>query len=910
MNDKPTYQELEQRIRDLEQNLAQKQGSREDSRRSEQYLKAILDNTNLPIYLKDVDYRYILINREFARLAQVTSEQIRGRDDFAVFPEPVARLFRDQDEEVKRRNSLVEFKESIFLADGEHIFLTAKFPVHDTAGRIYAIGGVCTDITTQQRAEDTLRESEERYRSFIENFHGIAYRGDIATFTPVYFLGAVAEITGYKTEEFLAGRPRWDQIVHPADLPLLLADKNIQHTPDYIFQREYRIIHKGGEVRWIFERGKVLGDAQGRPEWLEGSLFDISDRKIMEKALRESEKKYRTLVQTATLGIVISDLEGRIILDNPAHHRILGHTEGEIVGRYVWDFIEDPAKRTDLQQYYHSIIAEQPRPEAYYCASRTASGRQIQLQVDWNYIRDSEGRVEGLCSIVSDITARVRAEQALKDSEEKLKSIIDSCPEGIHLYTLDSEGRLIFTGANSSANAILGLDCAQFTGMTIEEAFPELSETEIPERYREVCLTGTPWQTDHVSYEDRQIRGTFALNAFRTGPDRMAVFFQDVTVRERMEQELLKIQKLESIGILAGGIAHDFNNLLTAILGNISMAKLFAQADQTKALDRLTDAENASLRARDLTQQLLTFAKGGAPVKSTADLGKIIRDSASFMLSGSNSRCETLLPDDLWPVEIDPGQISQVIQNVVKNSDQAMPEGGTIIILAANALVDKGSGLPLQPGTYVSLSIADQGVGIPKKHLTRIFDPYFSTKQEGNGLGLAASHSIIKNHNGLIFAESEHGSGATFHIYLPASKDKPVSKGLPRKRPQSSGEHILIMDDDDDVLQVAANMLNLMGYRTAIAHDGAQAIAMYKQAMKSEHPFHCLLLDLTIPGGMGGRETVKQLLALDPKVKAIVSSGYANDPIMANYAAFGFRGVVSKPYDMEDLGKVFRNLFN
>lgn len=911
MNDKPTYEELAQRVKVLEQDLAQYQSSRVASPVNDQFLRAILDHTNLPIYLKDAEYRYLFINREFARLSRTTCEEIRGKDDFAVFPEPVARLFRDQDEEVKQRGTLLEFKESIPLADGEHVFLTAKFPLNDAAGGIYAIGGVCTDITPLQRAEDTLRESEQRYRSFIENFHGIAYRGDIRTFIPIFFLGAVEEITGYREEEFLAGRPSWDQVVHPDDLHLLLEDKEKRYTPGYIFRREYRIFHKNGEERWVFQRGKVLGDAQGRPAWVEGSLFDITGRKIMEKALQESEERYRTLVQTASLGIQITDQEGRIILSNPAHHRIHELAEGEIVGRYIWDFTKDPAEQKNLQEYYQYIFAEQPRPETYFGVNKTASGREIQVQVDWNYIRDSEGRVVALCSIISDITARIRAERALRNNEQKLKSIIDSCPEGILLYTLQPDGRLIFTGANPAANSILQVDCDQFIGNTIEEAFPGLGETEIPERYREICRTGRSWQTVQINYADQRVQGSFAVHAFQTSPNRMAVFFQDVTLTRRMEHELQKIQKLESVGILAGGIAHDFNNLLTAILGNISMAKLFARTDQAKVLERLTDAENASLRARDLTQQLLTFAKGGAPVKSAADLGEIIRDSTSFMLSGSNVRCDILLPDGLWPVEIDVGQISQVIQNVVKNADQAMPEGGTIAILATNVSVDGDSGLPLRPGNYIHLSIADQGVGIPQKHLNRIFDPYFSTKQEGSGLGLAACHSIIKNHDGLIFAESDYGAGATFHIYLPASTNRQVlPKTVPRTRSQRSGEHILIMDDDGDVLQVAENMLTLMGYRTAIARDGAEAIALYKQAMHSDHPFDGVLLDLTIPGGLGGRETVKQLAILHPEVRAIVSSGYANDPIMAAYAAYGFRGVVSKPYDMERLGQAFRDLFD
>ncbi|MHB8809959.1 MAG: PAS domain-containing protein, partial [Desulfobulbaceae bacterium] len=229
----------------------------------------------------------------------------------------------------------------------------------------YAIGGVCTDITSLEKARDMLQESEERYRSFINHFHGIAYRGSIRPFTPVFFHGAVEEITGYREEDFLAGLPRWDQVVHHDDLPLLQADKNIQHTLGHSFRREYRIIHKNGAERWIFERGVVLGDAQGRPAWVEGTLFDITGRKIMEKALQESEEKYRTLVQTASLGIQITDLQGRIILSNPAHHRIHELAEGEIVGRYVWVFSCDPAERENLREYYRYIIAEQARPETY-----------------------------------------------------------------------------------------------------------------------------------------------------------------------------------------------------------------------------------------------------------------------------------------------------------------------------------------------------------------------------------------------------------------------------------------------------------------------------------------------------------------------------------------------------------------
>lgn len=911
MKSKPSYEELEQRIRNLEEELDGYKSCNDTARLNQQYLEAILDNTNLPIYLKNADYKYLLINKEYERLAQVTNAQIQGKDDFAIFPEPVARLFREQDEEVVRFGSLVEFKETISLADGVHTFLTAKFPLMDKENRVYAVGGVCTDITALEKIKDALQKNEERYRSFINTFHGIAYRGDIRTFIPVYFQGAVNQITGYTEHDFIAGTPAWNQVVHPDDLPILLEQgKSMLEIPDYAFRREYRIIKKNGETRWIFERGRTLHNTSGPPVWIEGTIFDITDRKNMEQALRESEERYRTLVETASLGIQISDREGRIIFSNPAHHTIHGLPNEQIVGMHVWDFIPNEQEKEKLSKYYRFLIEKQPSPEPYFTINRTADGKDIHLRIDWNYLRDSSGEVISLCSIVTDISSWIWAEKTLKESEQRFRSLIESCPEGIYRYRLEPDGRLLFTGANPAADLIMGMNHDLLIGMTLEEAFPSLIGTKIPERFREVCRTGKAWQEEQVTYEDQRISGVYAVHAFQTESGKMAVFFRDVTARRRMEEEVRKVQKLESVGILAGGIAHDFNNLLTAILGNISMAKIFSQSDTNKVLERLADAEKASLRARDLTQQLLTFSKGGAPVKSAASIRDIIQDSTSFMLSGSNVRCDLRFPDDLWPVNIDEGQISQVIQNVIKNADQAMPEGGTVSVRAENVAVHDQDSLPLRPGNYIHLTIADQGIGIQEKHLNKIFDPYFSTKQEGSGLGLAACYSIIKNHDGLITAESAFGTGTTFHIYLPSSDRQPEIKVIPRNKSLHSGEKILIMDDDDDVLNVAVNMLNLMGYQTDIAHEGSEAIRMYRQAMEEEKPFDGVILDLTIPGGMGGLEALRQLLQIDPGVKVIVSSGYANDPIMAEYAKYGFHGVVTKPYDMDHLGQVLRNLFD
>lgn len=776
----PTYEELEQRIQNLERDLAECTGQKGEVRLARQYLKALLDNTNQPIFLKDADFNYILVNPQFERLARTSSERIKGRDDFALFPGHIAGLFRAQDIEVRQRKKLIEFKETVVLADGEHTFLTTKFPLIDDQGGVYAVGGICTDITSLHKAEN---------------------------------------------------------------------------------------------------------------------------------ALRHSAKKYQTLVETASLGIQISDPEGRIIFSNPAHQAIHGLPEEKIVGRFVWDFIEDETKKKELQQYYRYIVDRQPPPVPYFTTNRTATGREIQVEVDWNYMRDADDEVYALCSIIDDVTDRVNAERALKASEQKFRSVMEACPDGIHLYRLEPDGRLIFSGTNTAANRILNLDCSQFIGRTIEEAFPASIRTEMPDRYREACRTGKAWHSEQVNYQDERISGVYEIHAFQTEPGKMAVFFRDIAAKLRMLEELQKNQKLESVGILAGGIAHDFNNLLTAIIGNISMAKLFARTEPAKVLARLNDAENASIRARDLTQRLLTFSRGGAPVRCASSITEVIRESTSFMLSGSNVKCHILIPDDIWPVDIDVGQISQVIQNVVKNSDQAMPAGGTITIRAANIILDETHGLPLRPGRYVHISLADEGIGIPQKYLAKVFDPYFSTKQEGSGLGLAACYSIVNHHDGLITVESQYGFGATFHMYLPAATSMPRNNIMPTETTGRSGEKILIMDDNEEILSVAVNMLNIMGYKTETARDGAEAVRLYKQAMLDKEPFGGVLLDLTIPGGMGGLETIRQLAILDPEVRAIVSSGYTNDPVMADHRAHGFRGVVTKPYNMEQLGQTLRDLF-
>ena len=511
---------------------------------------------------------------------------------------------------------------------------------------------------------------------------------------------------------------------------------------------------------------------------------------------------------------------------------------------------------------------------------------------------------------------RRAAEEELAEEKEQLAVTLRSIGEGVITTDIAGHVRLV----NRAAEALTGWPQDEALDKPLHEVFTAINDgrgMEPVDLVAQVFRHGAVRQlAGHVTLLGKD--GTRRCITHVAAPIRdrqsnivgVVLVFQDVTEMQQMQREALKAEKLESIGILAGGIAHDFNNILTAVLGNLSLAKLAVDPTH-QAFPMLESAEKASVRAKDLTHQLLTFAKGGAPIRRTASLRDILTESTSFALRGSNVQCNLDVPDDLRPVNIDEGQIGQVIHNLVLNADQAMPEGGTVTVRAENYRPGRNDDLSQEGGEYVKISVMDEGVGIPAEHLPRLFDPYFTTKKTGTGLGLATSYAAVKRHQGRITVSSEPGKGTTFAIFLPACRTSArIKEAGPEDFVYSGCGKILVMDDDQVVRDLVREMLTILGYEVCVTRDGGEALTAFREHWEKGHPFDAVIMDLTIPGGIGGKEVILRLRELDSDVRAIVSSGYCNDPIMGDFKKHGFCGVLPKPYTAVEMGKALRAALN
>ena len=496
---------------------------------------------------------------------------------------------------------------------------------------------------------------------------------------------------------------------------------------------------------------------------------------------------------------------------------------------------------------------------------------------------------------IRSLIERNQTRRELQESARTMTNILENTADGF--VALDVLGH--FTYLNPGAESLLCCSRDEVLGQKVWEKFPKFGGSPFEKNYRYVLE-----RQESIEFEtcDPTGRKWFEVHAYPSGGG-VSALFRDVTERKRTEEDRLTTGKLESLGTLAGGIAHDLNNILTVISGNIGLAQFETPPDDEDLLACLAKAGDAAKQAAHLSSQLLTFSKGGAPVKKVVTVAELLTKAANFSLHGSNLRADIEIPSDLWRAEVDSAQIEQVINAMMINAREAMPSGGTVLITARNTELENKAGVLLPQGRYVKVTIADQGPGVPDNVATKIFDPYFTTKPASSGLGLSISFSVIKKHGGLLHLENSSPAGAVFAFYLPATKAEATELTESGSSAASlfENQRILVMDDEEGIRDLTCHLLISLGYNVTAVADGMEAVRAYQNAMERGENFHAVILDATIRGGMGGLATIERLRTLDPRVTAIICSGYSDEAALAGFLQYGFRGALPKPFTRRDL---------
>lgn len=677
---------------------------------------------------------------------------------------------------------------------------------------------------------------------------------------------------------------------------------------------ELRMVRDGKTTFWARLQAVLVGHGSSVAPAYRLIISDITEHKKAQEILWErevqerkqeilerSEKKYQLIFDNANDAIFIHDVQGRILEANQLACVRLGYSRSEML-LLTLNQIDTTQEARNIRQRMSRLMASGQIvfETVHQCKDGTAIPTEVSgCRIMW----DDHPAVISICRDISD---RKQIENALRESEDRFRLTFNFSPDAVSINRLQ-DGR--YVAVNEGFTRITGYTQDDLVGKTSLELDVWNNPAD-----REQLVQGLREMGFYENLEARfrkkdgsLITGLMSARVISmNGEAHLISISRDITERKKHEKEQLKIEKLESLGILAGGIAHDFNNLLTGIVGNISFAKVLLETGH-KAYKPLSAAEKAAARAGELAHQLLTFSRGGEPIKKVVSLQHTLNESLSLALHGSNVKGSVEIPAEMHAFEADEGQISQVFHNIIINATQAMPGGGTLLVSAKNQVLSDDNSLSLPAGPYICLTFTDQGCGIPEDDLKRIFDPYFTTKSTGNGLGLASVYSIITRHGGIIFAKSVVGQGTTFTIFMP-SLGEPYADYQTGVARQGADDHkggsILVMDDEEMIREIADAILTHLGYTVTTCTRGEEAVELYRTSLQTGVPFLAVIMDLTIPGGIGGKQAAEQILSFSPQASIIVSSGYSNDPIMSNYQDYGFIGAIAKPYSIDNFKDV------
>ena len=869
----------------------------------EKFSKAFHSSPDAIIITRLQDSRILEVNEGFIHNTGYQRDEVIGRstDDLKLWANPndrqqyaqmIAQTGSVRNVEYRFRIQTGEIRDGLVSAEVIQI------------GNQKCLLGTIRDITDQKLAEAVILREKHFSEAIINQMPGSFYMFS-ENGRMMRWSDRLREVTGYSDAEI--------EKMNALDFFAADEKEHVYEKIQEVFVRgksqvEANFLTKNGQkIPHLLTGAKIVYDGM---DFLAGVGLDITEDKQVKNALKESEERFRQITDNINEVFWLFDWqEQRVLYVSPAYELIWGRSREALYENYgEWGGSIHPEDVPHAQETFNRILETGGgEPREYRVIRPDGAERWI---ADTGYaIKDENGAIVRVTGIAEDITERKQTEDALNREKERLAVTLKSIGDAV--ISTDRKGCIVLM--NPVAEKLTGWTEAAAQNRPLMEVFRIVNEQTRepqPNPVEKVLATGQIVElANHTllvakNGQEHVIADSGAPIRNREGQIiGVVLVFRDITNQQRTEKELLKMEKLKSLGVLAGGIAHDFNNFLTGIIGNLSLAKLDVQPGNPVSR-ALNEMEKAALRAKDLTQQLLTFSKGGEPVKQTIRIADVVRESAQFALHGSNVRCQIDLDENLLPADVDEGQIAQVVHNLIINADQAMPDGGAIRIQGANVNLAAANAYALAPGKYIELSIRDEGIGIHPEYRKKIFDPYFTTKQKGSGLGLAVAYSIIAKHDGQLTVESQLGQGTTFTLMLPAVMGSQLAQSDPTRQLVAGSGRVLVMDDEDFIRDLATAMLRKMGYEVTVAPDGQAAVSIYQEALEAGRTFDAVILDLTVPGGMGGKDTLQQLKSLDPTVKAIVSSGYSNDPVMANHSRFGFCAAVKKPYLVEEMSRV------
>ena len=774
------------------------------------------------------------------------------------------------------------------------------------------IGTVVTffDISERKQNEEALQEMNVALTHATPGISLLTYEGRYLQVNDVY-----ARLLGYTSKELIG--KSWRPTVHPDDYARAVEAFDVMKATGK-GEFEARAMRKDGSCFYkhvVMVRGLTKVDV---PDSYHCFMRDITTQKQTEDELDKQRQFLRQVIDTIPNFVFVKDRAGRFLLANLAVGKAYGTTVEELLGKSDSDFNDNP-KEVEFFRQKDLMVLDSSQdvfiPEEIIT---DASGKTRWLQTMKRPLIGRDGIAYAVLGVSTDITSWKHAQEALKVSEERLRLALEASREGVWDWDI-STGTVLFSSRWRESLGFSLEDVESTMAFWEQLAHPD---DRVPmsnalaahlEGHTSMYEYESRLRTKSGMYRWNLRRGKIVARDHTGRPRRMVGVDLDITDRKRAEMAYLQDRKLESVGMLAGGIAQDFNNYLMTILGSITLAQ-HALKPETQANSHLSIAESACEDAKSLSERLLTFSKGGSPVRETVLVENLINKSVGYALGGSYVRYIVSLSRDLLPVHVDEGQICQALNNILQNAAQAMPNGGLITIQAENLVMDRNLspvGTTLQSCQYVKLSVNDQGGGMESSMMEKIFDPYFTTKSQSVGLGLTTTFAILKNHGGDITVESQVNSGSTFFLYLPASDETALTKSLGTKEGVVTGQgRVLIMDDERSIREVLADMCRQIGYSVEVTQDGEDAIERVCQYQSHEQRIDIAILDLSIPGKMGGKDAVAKLRNIDSRIKMVVSSGYSDDEVISDPSRFGFDGVITKPYTLAKLSQVLHAVIN